>query len=99
MAEKDRAEADILKAVTQAQIDRRKFIGTSTAVLAGASLLSADNAYADTAQNLAASPPAGFTPFSAPGRIVKVKKAGSLQANGVYPKPDDAKEMLTRVLT
>ncbi|HEX7667188.1 MAG TPA: DUF362 domain-containing protein, partial [Polyangiaceae bacterium] len=49
--------------------------------------------------NLAASPPAGFTPFAAPGRIVKVHKAGTLQANGVYPQPEAAKEMLTRVLT
>lgn len=99
MAEKDRAEREILSAVERAkQMERRKFLGASAAVL-GATMLSADNAYADAAQNLAASPPAGFSPFSAPGRIVKVKKAGSLQTNGVYPKPEDAKEMLTRVLT
>ena len=48
--------------------------------------------------NYAATPPAGFVPFSAPGRVVKVSKAGSLQENKLYPKPDDAKAMLTRVL-
>ncbi len=52
----------------------------------------------NAAKNYAASPPAGFTPFSAPGKVVQVKKAGSLQENQLYPKPDDAKEMLTKAL-
>ena len=110
MATNDRAEADILNAVGAAkkEIGRRDFVKTSAvtagAVIAGASLLKSSVARAADAPaagltNLAASPPAGFTPYSAPGRIVKVKKAGSLQANGVYPKPEDAKEMLSRVLT
>lgn len=50
-------------------------------------------------KSLAATPPAGFVPFSAPGKVVEVKKAGSLQDNKLYPKEADAKEMLTRVLT
>src|SRR5580704_15591279 len=107
MATNDRAEADILNAVGAAkkEIGRRDFVKTSAvtagAVVVGASLLKSTIAKADDAPaltNLAASPPAGFTPYSAPGRVVKVTKAGSLQANGVYPKPDDAKEMLTRVM-
>ena len=44
-------------------------------------------------------PPAGFSPFSAPGKVVKVAKADSLQANKLYPKPEAAKEMLTKALT
>ncbi len=51
------------------------------------------------APSFAAQPPAGFRPFSAPGRVIKVSKKDSMQANQLYPKPDDAKAMLTRVLT
>ncbi|MEO7111542.1 MAG: DUF362 domain-containing protein [Polyangiaceae bacterium] len=110
MATNDKAEADILQAVGTAkeiarEIGRRELLKTSAvaagAVLVGASLLEsnvAKAADAPVATNLAASPPAGFTPYSAPGRIVKVTKAGSLMPNGVYPKADDAKEMLARVM-
>jgi uncharacterized protein (DUF362 family) len=49
--------------------------------------------------NLAASPPAGFVPFSAPGKVVKVSKPGSLQPNQLFPKADDAKSMLEKALT
>ncbi|MFO0663631.1 MAG: DUF362 domain-containing protein [Polyangiaceae bacterium] len=48
--------------------------------------------------SMAASPPAGFVPFARPGHVVKVTKKDSLQANQKYPKPEDAKAMLTRVL-
>lgn len=34
--------------------------------------------------------------MSAPGVVVRVKKTGCLEANGLYPKVDDAKEMLRR---
>ena len=85
---------------------RRSFLGVAAvAAAAGATLLKSEIAQAakdgsaQSTANLAASPPAGFTPFSAPGRIVKVTKAGSLQANKVYPKADAAKEMLTKALT
>ena len=44
--------------------------------------------------SLAAQPPAGFVPLSMPGRVVRVKKSGCLEANGLFPKPDDAKAML-----
>src|SRR4029079_2961119 len=49
--------------------------------------------------NLAASPPPGFVPFAAPGKVVRVEKPGSLQANQLYPKPEDAKAMLEKALT
>ncbi len=76
---------------------RRQF----TAGVAGAAALSAlvPGVAQAADKGLAAVPPAGFTPFSAPGRVVEVKKAGCLQDNKIYPKEADAKEMLTRVLT
>jgi uncharacterized protein (DUF362 family) len=54
---------------------------------------------ANEAPSLAAVPPDGFRPFQAPGKVVKVVKKDSLQANQLYPKPEDAKAMLTRVMT
>jgi uncharacterized protein (DUF362 family) len=109
------ADADILEAIEQAEKassagqavgrpgrpSRREFIGgAAAAAAAGVTLLGAGDALAAAeAKSYAASPPAGFTPFAVPGRIVKVTKAGSLQANKIYPKPDDAKAMLAKVLT
>ncbi|MDB4946614.1 MAG: hypothetical protein JWP97_6148 [Labilithrix sp.] len=80
---------------------RRTFLGTAAvAAAAGASLVSstAEAAPNPLPKSLAATPPAGFAPFSAPGKIVKVSKKDTLQANQLYPKPDAAKEMLTRAL-
>jgi uncharacterized protein (DUF362 family) len=81
--------------------DRRAFLGGAASVAAaaaGAALLNARSAQARTQADLAATLPAGFTPFTAPGRVVKVKKAGCMEANGLFPKADDAKEMLRRAL-
>lgn len=75
-------------------IGRRAFLGTAAAV---ATTLAPS--VASAAKNLAAAPPAGFTPFNAPGKVVKVTKADTLQQNKLYPKPDVAKEMLTKSLT
>jgi uncharacterized protein (DUF362 family) len=77
---------------------RRAFLGGAAAVAAGAALLRSGTAQARTQAELAATLPAGFIPFSAPGRVVKVKKVGSLEPNGLFPKPEDAKEMLRRAL-
>lgn len=84
------------------KLTRRTVMG---AAAAGAALMATPLAHASPTAatapalpNVAASPPAGFTPFSAPGTVVKVAKAGSLQANQLYPKADDAKVMLTRVM-
>ena len=103
----DHREADILEALENAGASRRSFLSGAATVAgaaAAATLLKTRSAAAApdptaSGPSLAASPPAGFTPFAAPGRIVKVTKPGSLQANKVYPNPDDAKAMLTRALT
>ena len=81
---------------------RRAFLGTAAAAAAAASLVSRSafaGPPAPAAKGLAATPPAGFSPFAAPGRVVKVTKKDCLQANQLYPKPEAAKEMLTRALT
>jgi uncharacterized protein (DUF362 family) len=77
---------------------RRAFLWGAAGATAGVALLNSREALARTAPNLAAQPPAGFVPLSAPGRVVRVKKAGCLEANNLFPKPDDAKEMLRRGL-
>jgi uncharacterized protein (DUF362 family) len=81
-------------------VARRTFLGGAAAAVAAGTLLRSGSAYAASAPSpsLAAKPPTGFAPFAAPGRVVRVKKAGSLEANKIYPKPDDAKEMLRRAL-
>jgi uncharacterized protein (DUF362 family) len=89
----ERIERDAMSATS-----RRTFLGGAAATVAAAALLRSGVAHASTGPDLAARPPAGFTPFVAPGRVVKVKKAGCLEANGIFPKPDDAKEMLRRSL-
>jgi len=78
-------------------MDRRTFVGGVAATAATAALLKTGNARADLS-GLAAQPPAGFSPMSAPGVVVRVKKTGCLEANGLYPKPEDAKEMLRRTM-
>ena len=87
-------------------VTRRRFLGTAaSASAASAALLGAGPALAkgndDPASRppLAAKPPAGFTPFAAPGRIVKVSKGNTLQPNGLWPKEGDAKTMLERAMT
>jgi uncharacterized protein (DUF362 family) len=75
---------------------RRAFLG---GVAATAALLRSGVASAIDAKTLAATPPAGFIPFNAPGQIVKITKPNCLQVNQMYPKPEDAKLMLERGLT
>jgi uncharacterized protein (DUF362 family) len=77
---------------------RRAFLAGAAAAAAGVSLLGSRTAFARTSADLAARPPAGFVPLTMPGKVVKVKKSGCLEANGIYPKADDAKEMLRRAL-
>jgi hypothetical protein len=78
-------------------VGRRAFLGTATAAAACAATTTV--AAPAQAKSLAAAPPAGFSPFNAPGKVVKVTKADSLQANKLYPKADAAKEMLAKALT
>lgn len=87
---------------SSASVTRRAFLGTAAAAaatLAPAKEALAGEAEAKAGKSYAAKPPAGFTPFSAPGHVVKVAKKDSLQTNQLYPKPEDAKAMLTRALT
>lgn len=79
-------------------MDRRAFLAGAAATAAAATLLKPGVAHAGPASGHAAQPPAGFVPLSMPGRVVRVKKSGCLEANGLYPKPDDAKAMLQRAM-
>ncbi len=103
--ERDSNEQDVIRRIDEASVGRRSFVlGSAAAASAAAfgSMLDARDAIAATESvgpNLAASPPAGFVPFSAPGRIIKVTKADCLQPNKLYPKSDDARAMLERALT
>ncbi len=84
-------------------ISRRAFIAgsASTAALIAAATIEAD-ARADgrspARSALVAHPPPGFVPLSAPGRVVRVTAANTLQPNGLWPKADVAKSMLERAM-
>jgi uncharacterized protein (DUF362 family) len=82
-------------------LSRRAFVGGAAAAAVATTLLtsSRDAEAAQGEKSLAATPPSGFTPMSAPGKIVKVTKKDCLQTNQLYPKEDDAKAMLTRAMT
>ncbi|HEU4407650.1 MAG TPA: DUF362 domain-containing protein [Polyangiaceae bacterium] len=86
-------------------VSRRRFLGTAASASAASALLSAAPAAAKPQDDpaarppLAAKPPPGFSPFAAPGRIVKVSKGNTLQPNGLWPNEGDAKVMLERALT
>jgi uncharacterized protein (DUF362 family) len=77
-------------------MDRRAFLSGAAASAVAASLLRSGIAHAGP--SLAATLPTGFVPLSIPGRVVRVKKAGCLESNGLFPKPDDAKAMLQRAM-
>lgn len=84
-------------------LDRRTFLegaaAAATATLAAPALAGAPPGKPIPPVSLAAALPAGFVPFSAPGKVVKVSKPGSLQPNQLFPKADDAKAMLEKALT
>jgi uncharacterized protein (DUF362 family) len=73
---------------------RRAFLGT---LAAGAAVLGAGDAGA-APSGLAAKPPAGFVPLAVPGKVIKVSKANTLQANGLWPTEDSARAMLQRAM-
>lgn len=85
---------------------RRTFVQGSaiTAVSAAASAaLSARFAWsAPGIEKWVAQAPAGFSPLSAPGRVVKVTKGTDfpslMQPNQLWPRPEVARQMLERVL-
>ena len=66
--------SDVLRRIEDGTTSRRAFLGTAAAA-AAFSAVSFRERFAgaiESPSNLAASPPAGFIPFAAPGRIVKV---------------------------
>jgi uncharacterized Fe-S center protein len=71
----------------------------SGAAAGAAALAPHEAAAAGGAVNLAASPPPGFSPMAAPGKIVRVSKSNVLMPNGLFPKEDAAKVMLERAMT
>ncbi len=77
-------------------LSRRAFVGS--AVVGAAAAATVISSSRDSSASLAAAPPTGFVPLAVPGKIVKVTKAGSLQPNGLYPKPDDARAMLEKAM-
>lgn len=80
-------------------LDRRKFLGTVAAGTAALSVGGELHAQSRNApSNFASTPPAGFTPMSSPGRVVRVNKPGSLRPGNLYPKPDAAREMVNRAV-
>ena len=99
------SEEDVVRSIDEASVGRRGFVlggAAAAGVAAFGSAHEANAAIAATAAvgpDLGAKPPAGFVPFSAPGRIVKVSKTDCMQPNKLYPKPEDARAMLERAMT
>src|SRR5260370_41996626 len=71
---------------------RRQFLGGAAAAGAGATLLSSRPAGARTQPALAAQPPAGFVPLSAPCRDLTASKAGCLYAYRPLPEAERPKK-------
>jgi uncharacterized Fe-S center protein len=90
---------DVIERIEQDSLSRRTFVAGAVAAAAAGALLSPGTAQAAAPKNLTAVPPAGFVPFTAPGRIVQVTKQDCLMPNKLYPKADDAKAMLERAMT
>ncbi len=88
------------------RLDRRQFIagaaaGSALVGLAGPAGAQSRDRYTHgvTAPGgLAATRPAGFTPFTAPGRVVRVNMPGSLRTGGLFPRPEAARQMIERGL-
>jgi uncharacterized protein (DUF362 family) len=86
---------------------RRRFMAGGAAAVAlgasGAGLLTASPAdAAPPASKLVAAPPAGFLPFNAPGKVVKVAAKGDfasiMESNQLWPKADVAKRLLEKAM-
>ena len=96
---------DVIRRIAEGAVGRRAVVVGGAAAAAVAAFGGASGvrtAFAATKgeePNLAAAPPPGFVPFSAPGLIVKVTKSDCLQPNKLYPKADDARAMLERAMT
>src|SRR5258706_2031900 len=83
-------------------VSRRRSLGGAAAfagVAAGASELLANRSAEAAPASLAASPPPGFVPMAAPGKIIKVSKSDVIMPNGLFPKEEAARTMLERAMT
>lgn len=86
---------------------RRTFLRATGALAAagtlGTSVAHAGQQKSSIVESLTAKPPAGFSPMSARGKVVKVTKGGDaralLQPNELWPKPDVARQMLEKAMT
>lgn len=74
---------------------RRAFLG---GMAAGAAALGGVGSAEAAPAGFVAKPPPGFVPLSIPGKIVKVSKANTLQANGLWPTEESARAMLQRAM-
>jgi uncharacterized protein (DUF362 family) len=89
------------------RLNRRQFMGHAALLgmsAAASSALSSRQAWAASIdERLIAKPPAGFTPFTAPGKVVKVTKGTDfpslMQPNQLWPKPEVARQMVERLMT
>lgn len=77
-------------------LSRRALMGGALAAAAGGTLSGTDVALAN---GLVAKRPAGFQPMNAPGKVVRVEKANTLQPNALWPKQEAATAMLERVMS
>ena len=79
-------------------LTRRGLLGAALAASAGLGL--AAGRRADAAPKRLPAPAAGSAArLSIPGKIVKVRKAGTLQPNGLWPEQSAARVMLERAMT
>ncbi len=79
------------------RVGRRTLLAGAAGVAGAAAIGLAREAEARSA-GLVAKPPAGFQPMSLPGRVERVGKANTMQANGLWPEQAAATAMLTRVM-
>lgn len=87
-----------LWAMDRQSLGRRAILSGGAAATVGAFLYNADFACAGPRPSLVAKPPAGFVPMNAPGKVIRVDKANSLQQNGLWPTQEAATVMLQRIM-
>ena len=82
------------------RVTRRAFLEGAgvVATAAGASTFLGSRLLLAEGGSLVASPPAGFVPMTAPGKVVRVHRSDVLMPNKIYPKADAARQMLERAM-
>lgn len=84
------------------ELDRRHFLGGvaagTAAVTLGAEALGQNRPGTAPPPVWRATPPAGFTPMTAPGRVVRVNKPNAMRPGNLFPRPDAAREMVNRAV-